>query len=520
MSDERQSSSSTFIRASERAIVVLERALLELDTLGESPSVPPLLLEEIASAAITIGVNPDSQNFPMLELCPLMGQFQVMIDDLISGKIDLVPSVMDALRNAVPLFRQIVVAEKEGSDRATIDINGLLSQITSALSTARAAASETAWERALLSRLDDNEMLQLQTNIARGDKLSLIQVNLDPTDVGRRLFELRKAIKMHGALITYRHTGTDKATKAMSLDILMTLTAEDEPLHATLATLGMTIRPVPALTKLLATRPPRTPKDDGSGTTETRAPAKRDVRTYHKMPYRFYVRSQLAAMRSSRQKIDQIVKQHGEIVASSVSRTRDPEIVDIKVFMKSNASGSELKAAFADLGATAEQQPQPPAPVVKSVEPAVAEAPELPETTWLYHYKIPAWNLPIEEADRVELLCLPECDIISDANWPEEFFEFVAERHMLTGTEAQQVIQDFSNLAPAEPARCHTPPWGLAFYAGDTLLFTVTLCYECWNAYVYAGQEKMLRAFATFSPAGQSLAAILNKYFPCSKWDE
>lgn len=30
-----------------------------------------------------------------------------------------------------------------------------------------------------------------------------------------------------------------------------------------------------------------------------------------------------------------------------------------------------------------------------------------------------------------------------------------------------------------------TPAWGLAFYEGETLLFTVSLCFRCSNAYVY-----------------------------------
>lgn len=61
------------------------------------------------------------------------------------------------------------------------------------------------------------------------------------------------------------------------------------------------------------------------------------------------------------------------------------------------------------------------------------------------------------------------------------------------------------------------PPWGLAFYAGDELLFTVTLCFECSNAYVYNSRDKDLRAFDLDCPSAAGLRALLEHHLPISE---
>ncbi len=129
-------------------------------------------------------------------------------------------------------------------------------------------------------------------------------------------------------------------------------------------------------------------------------------------------------------------------------------------------------------------------------------------------WKTPAWETPVGRADRVELLCLPDRDIVPEGGWPDAFWDHVSERYPLLGAEAQRVIRLFRELEPGESMRCHLPPWGLAFYERDTLLFTATLCYVCDNAYIYTAQGKDLRAFDPAEPNAAKLRAVLKQHLP------
>lgn len=129
-------------------------------------------------------------------------------------------------------------------------------------------------------------------------------------------------------------------------------------------------------------------------------------------------------------------------------------------------------------------------------------------------WKTPAWETPVGKVDQVELLCLPDRTIVSEEGWPETFWHHVSDRHLLLGAEAQRVIRFFRELELGVPARCHLPPWGLAFYERDTLLFTATLCYACDNAYIYTAQGKDLRAFDPAEPNAAKLRDVLKQHLP------
>lgn len=129
-------------------------------------------------------------------------------------------------------------------------------------------------------------------------------------------------------------------------------------------------------------------------------------------------------------------------------------------------------------------------------------------------WKVPAWEVPLDQADRVELLKLHNRTIISESGWPESFWNCIQERRSLDGDEAQCIIQLFQGLSPGEPARCHMPPWGLAFFDKEKLLFTATLCFECSNAYVYTNFGKDLRAFGVSEVHAKELLALLMQELP------
>ncbi len=128
--------------------------------------------------------------------------------------------------------------------------------------------------------------------------------------------------------------------------------------------------------------------------------------------------------------------------------------------------------------------------------------------------KVPAWDTAIQQAARVEFVKLRQRCIIPEQGWPDSFWSAVQVRKSFDGEAAQQIIQLFQSLTPGESARCHIPPWGLAFYDSTQLLFTTTLCFECSNAYLYTDLGKELRAFNTSETHAQQLLSLLNRELP------
>jgi hypothetical protein len=123
----------------------------------------------------------------------------------------------------------------------------------------------------------------------------------------------------------------------------------------------------------------------------------------------------------------------------------------------------------------------------------------------------------VDRADRVELFSLPDRQIVPAEGWPDAFWRHVGERLLLNEADAQRVIHLFRELELGHPARCHIPAWGLALYAGDALLFTVTLCYKCSNANVYTHGGEDLRALDPGGPNAAELRRVLEQHLPLSE---
>ena len=129
-------------------------------------------------------------------------------------------------------------------------------------------------------------------------------------------------------------------------------------------------------------------------------------------------------------------------------------------------------------------------------------------------WKVPSWEVPVDKSDKVEIFYLPNRAIISEAGWPESFWAQTEKRISLTEKVAQQVINLFSNLEAGRSARCHETPWGIAFAKDHKLICTVTLCFECSNAYVYTEEKRKLRAFNTSHTNSKLLLALLEEQLP------
>jgi hypothetical protein len=130
--------------------------------------------------------------------------------------------------------------------------------------------------------------------------------------------------------------------------------------------------------------------------------------------------------------------------------------------------------------------------------------------TW--KWLTPADGLPIHNVNRVELLSLVSQSPAPEDGWPESFWPHVARRLEAPPQDATLVIAAFRDLEPGSPARCHMPPWGLAFYQDDLLLVTTTLCFACSNAYVHSGAGTDLRAFDLHAPNAVLLRSVLERH--------
>ena len=126
-------------------------------------------------------------------------------------------------------------------------------------------------------------------------------------------------------------------------------------------------------------------------------------------------------------------------------------------------------------------------------------------------WKPPSWRLPLDEVDGIEVFRVK--DSISQNDWPTFFWNFVRDRTRADPEESKALVSMIRDLEVGEPARCHHPPYGIAGYSGDRVVFTSTFCFECANAYIHTIDGKELRAFRLDTPAALNLKETLDSHF-------
>jgi hypothetical protein len=70
-----------------------------------------------------------------------------------------------------------------------------------------------------------------------------------------------------------------------------------------------------------------------------------------------------------------------------------------------------------------------------------------------------------------------------------------ARRVRIVGAEVQRIAEMSRALPEGEQSRCHTPPFGLRFFAGDKLVCEASICWKCNNIFGHAGTEKLAFLF-------------------------
>lgn len=131
-----------------------------------------------------------------------------------------------------------------------------------------------------------------------------------------------------------------------------------------------------------------------------------------------------------------------------------------------------------------------------------------------HFWKAPSEALVLEDVNKVEIFRIKDRKIVPEDGWPSAFWSHSSDVIELSELELSKVLVWFSALQLDEPARCHMPPWGLAFYSDNVLLYTATICFECSNSYIYSAAGKVLTAFNVSEANAIALLEYLNLTLP------
>jgi hypothetical protein len=89
---------------------------------------------------------------------------------------------------------------------------------------------------------------------------------------------------------------------------------------------------------------------------------------------------------------------------------------------------------------------------------------------------LPPEKLP--EVSTIDILILDGSGAIEGLNILDD-----APRKRIEDQTVQEIANLFRQLPSGNPARCHTPPFGLRFYTEDSLQRQCSICWECNNIY-------------------------------------
>lgn len=110
----------------------------------------------------------------------------------------------------------------------------------------------------------------------------------------------------------------------------------------------------------------------------------------------------------------------------------------------------------------------------------------------------------LPDVDAIELVNLKDLQISGYMKIPKD-----APYVRIKGETAQQIAHLWRQLYPDEQMRCHLPPFGLRFYAGNKLLVQGSICWQCNNISVEENGEDLVYEFDGLHPNSQRLLALL-----------
>jgi hypothetical protein len=76
------------------------------------------------------------------------------------------------------------------------------------------------------------------------------------------------------------------------------------------------------------------------------------------------------------------------------------------------------------------------------------------------------------------------------------------------GEAAENIARLWRQLPPAEPMRCHTPPYGFRFYKDDDLILQASVCWNCNNIFIDSNGQELGYTFDGAHPDSRELLAL------------
>jgi hypothetical protein len=84
---------------------------------------------------------------------------------------------------------------------------------------------------------------------------------------------------------------------------------------------------------------------------------------------------------------------------------------------------------------------------------------------------------------------------------------------VVDGRPAKRLATLWRQLPKGNQMRCHMPPYGLRFFAGDRVLCQGSVCWECNNIYGDVEGEPFVYEFDAEAKASQALLSELRRVF-------
>lgn len=236
MSDPTDKAREEFFSEAQEIIETLSKNLLALDaSLREEFSDPGLVNEAFRAVHTLKGL---AGLFGATSMGLLSHRLEDVLDALRLGRIDLTPSILDVLFQAVEVYGKVLAAEKDQAEDASPLVEQLLGEfdrIGAVVASDHSPTAEYDLDPGLLAVLTEYEEHRLRTNIENKMRLYRLRVQFDLATIDKALEEMKDRAKRHGEIITYLPTGETASVDSIELDLLL---ASQDDLATLIGALG------------------------------------------------------------------------------------------------------------------------------------------------------------------------------------------------------------------------------------------------------------------------------------------
>jgi len=212
----------------EEAEEIVESMNSDLMRLAGSGKAEPALLNSIFRAAHTLkGL---SGMFGFTAMTTLSHNLENLLDSLRLGKIELTPSLLDLLLEAISIIHTLLEMKSKG--KADISVDGIIEKINSAVSghgKIEASEAPSVIDKAIMNVLTEYEEHRLNESLKAGMNIFKVQSSFPIMSFDQGLAELTAVLKEKGEIITTLPTPGFSPGDTINFDIIVaTQTARED----------------------------------------------------------------------------------------------------------------------------------------------------------------------------------------------------------------------------------------------------------------------------------------------------